>query len=231
LIDLYRVNADRVHVIHCGISPFYQPCGNDSSTDRLVAPGTRVLLHVGAIIARKNILFLVDVLSKVLRQSPDVKLVLIGEEFSPQKEYTAKVFEAIRKQGVEKNVLLLGKVSEHEKLAWYNRCDVFVFPSLKEGFGFAPAEAMACAKPVVCSNTWSLPEIVVDGVTGWTCSPTSADEFSSKILEILASSDLQSKFGQAGAERIRSSFRWETAATQTLDLYRSLTSGEGRRVK
>lgn len=222
LIAVYGLSKERVHVIYCGVSGFYRPKQINNDSYVKIPAGSKVLLHVGALIPRKNILFLIDVLRDIIREEPNTVLVLVGSEFSPRMGYTTLLKEKIAMLELERHVLFVGKISETEKLDWYNRCDVFVFPSLKEGFGFAPAEAMACAKPVVCSNTWSLPEIVINDITGFTASPTDVNEFSSRIIQLLRSSDLRQKFGRAGQARIREHFQWETAAKKTLELYEDI---------
>lgn len=220
LLESYKLPSERVHVIPNGVSEYYSPHNPDRKLlMRHGIAGKRILLHVGSLIARKNLLFLLDVFLNVRRSFPDSVLLLCGEEFSPRKEYTSLLKRRVKELCLGDGVLFLGKISEAEKLSWYNLCEVFVFPSLKEGFGLAPAEAMSCGKPVVASNRSSLPEVVVNGTTGYVASPENAEEFASRVVDLLALPEKRNSFGRAGRKRVLECYQWSRAAKQTKALF------------
>jgi glycosyltransferase involved in cell wall biosynthesis len=225
LVESYGAVEDRIHVIPCGISPFFRPRPVDRRKYRSYGiEGRRILLHVGALIPRKNLAFLLDVFSEVRREIPESLLVLCGDSYSPYDPYKKLLLEKAEALGVASSVVVLGKVDEEEKLDWYNLSDVFVFPSLKEGFGFAPGEAMACEKPVVCSNTWSLPELVREGECGWTASPHDRVGFARRIVQLLSDPEMRAHFGGRGRSIILEEYQWSNVAKQTLSLYEEVIS-------
>jgi len=110
-------------------------------------------------------------------------------------------------------------VPEEEKVDLYNLADIFVLPSLLEGFGMVAAEAMACGKPVVASNASSLPEVVEDGKTGLLANPACVDDFTDQVLRLLRDESLRKRLGGAGRERVLRNFSWDVAARKTLEVY------------
>jgi glycosyltransferase involved in cell wall biosynthesis len=100
-----------------------------------------------------------------------------------------------------------------------NAADVFIFPSLEEGFGLPPLEAMACGTPVIASNRASLPEVVGDAAL--LVDPESEEEIAEGIKQVLANKDLREQLIKKGFERARL-FSWEKTARQTLEVYKAV---------
>ena len=117
---------------------------------------------------------------------------------------------------MEHEVVFLGRVSDEDLPALYSLADIFAFPSLYEGFGLPPLEAMACGLPVVCSNTSSLPEVV--GEAGVLVSPHDIDAWSSAMAGLLGDGDRRRDLSELGQERARQ-FTWERSARQLLDIF------------
>lgn len=113
----------------------------------------KIVLYVGNIKPHKNLPALVRAFLTIRRE--DVNLVLVGKQFD--KNIANTLLTGIKKKN---KIILTGAVLKDELIDWYNLADVFVFPSLYEGFGVPPLEAMACGTPVVCSTAASIPEIV-----------------------------------------------------------------------
>lgn len=118
-----------------------------------ISDDSRIILYVGNIKPHKNIKALIEAFS--LFHEADVNLILVGKSFKKQGENKWNT------DGIDaEKIIMTGAVSKDELIDWYNLADVFVFPSLYEGFGIPPLEAMACGTPVVCSSSSSLPEVV-----------------------------------------------------------------------
>lgn len=116
----------------------------------------KILMYVGNLKPHKNLARLVEAYSNI-RDIDETRLLLVGKAFD-----SYNLDELIQKRHVEKYILTTGIVSDEELVDLYNLTDLFVFPSLYEGFGLPPLEAMACGTPVVCSNSSCMPEIIED---------------------------------------------------------------------
>jgi glycosyltransferase involved in cell wall biosynthesis len=116
-------------------------------------------------------------------------------------------------------VVFTGYLPEEDKVPMLNLADVFVFPSLLEGFPLAPQEAMSCGKPVVAFRVASLPEMVEEGVSGFLVEANDREAFTDRVVTLLRDRALREKFGAAAAERIERHFRWDGTVRQVLAVY------------
>lgn len=119
------------------------------------------------------------------------------------------------------NIKALGRLSSDELLAAYQKCDALLFPSRLEGFGYAPAEAMSCGKPVITSNISSLPEIVINHKTGFLCTPDAIDEFVEACKTLRQDHQLYRDMCTASRERIVSHFSVRSAMEKYRELLNS----------
>lgn len=212
------VPPEKITVIPYGIPEQYRSLPLSRALQhRLHLTDTRVLLHIGSLIPRKNLPVLLDAFKAVLTQLPQTRLVLIGS--GPEE---ARLRSQARHLGLERAVVFAGFVTEQEKLEYYSLADVFVSPSLLEGFGLAVCEAMACGVPVVATQAGSLPEVVGDGETGLLVPTGDGDALSRAILRLLQDDGLAQRLGRAGQARVERLFRWDVAARRTLELYEAL---------
>jgi len=218
LIDTFQTEPEKIRVVPYGIDEAFKRTPSDEHyKKKLGLRNEKVLLFLAGLKKRKKVFFLIDMFEELLRHYHDpIKLIIAGS--GPLKK---KLQEYALLKNLGGKILFTGFVPEDQKLALYNLCDVFVFPSDMEGFGFSPAEAMACGKPVVCSNTGSLPEIVQDGRSGY-CVDNTISAFVEKILTLFGNAELRRKFGDAGEMRARRIFQWPVAAHGTLKIYEEL---------
>lgn len=153
----------------------------------------KIVLYVGNIKPHKNVEALINAF--FLFEMNHVSLALVGKDFnSSVKE------KLLKNKKTEGKVIMTGAVSKDELVDWYNLSDVFVFPSLYEGFGIPPIEAMACGTPVICSSSSSLPEVVGDASI--LVNPTDIDAIHKEIQRILAmTSDEKSVLIEKGYKR------------------------------
>jgi glycosyltransferase involved in cell wall biosynthesis len=147
-------------------------------------------------------------LAKVKDEIPQ-KLVIAGEERWRAKED----LELIERLGIKDWIHFTGWVSHDDLPAFYNLADLFVLPSLYEGFGIPLLEAMACGCPVLTSTTGSPPEVVEDA--GYLVNPIKVDDIAAGICEVLSNSELRSAMVVKGLERVKD-FSWEKCARETL---------------
>jgi len=188
---------------------FYQRHGLD--------PEQQHILYVGSENPRKNLPRLVRAFSHVREVLPAAKLIKIG---SPQYgQQAVQLRQLIQREGLNDHVLFYDHVSDEDLALFYNVADLFVFPSLYEGFGLPPLEAMACGIPVVCSNAASLPEVVGDAAL--LVDPTDEEAIAEAILRVLDDKGLQADLREAGLQRA-AGFTWERTAQETLTVYRDV---------
>ncbi len=138
--------------------------------------------------------------SEVYKKIP-IPLVITGKKGWKYK----RIFEMVKKLNLKKDVIFTGYVPEEDLPAIYNAADLFVYPSLYEGFGLPPLEAMACGTPVITSNTSSFPEVVGDA--GIMVNPHDVDELAKVMYEVLTNDGLREdmiKKGLKQPKKIRS---------------------------
>lgn len=219
LADELGIGTDRVEVVYCGVGPKYAPMPKDPAlVGRLGLQGKQVLLCLGPLIHRKNPVFLLEAFAEIRRAAPaPVALVWVGA--GPlRSELDARA----RRLGLDGAVVFTGYVPEAEKVAALNLADVFVFPSLLEGFPLAPQEAMSCGKPVVAFRVASLPEMIEEGRSGFLVERNDRPAFVDRVLRLLGDRALLASFGAAAAERVDRYFRWDLTVRQVLKVYQEV---------
>lgn len=214
--QLLGIPREKMTVIYEGVSPAFRPIRDADVLARVRARydlPARFLLCLSTIEPRKNLVTLLDAFRALLardERAPD--LVIAGRKgwlYQP-------VFARVRELGLERRVHFTDWVAEADAPALINAAEVFVFPSLYEGFGLPPLEAMACGLPVVCSNASSLPEIAGDAAL--LVNPRAPDEIAAAIARVLSDAALRDELRAKSLARA-AQFTWERAAAQTLALY------------
>jgi starch synthase len=230
------VEPARVHVIHNGIDPDrYRPVRETDVLDRYgISPAMPTVVFVGRVTRQKGIEFLLEAAHQL---DPGVQLVLsAGAADTP--ELAAEV---------ERRVLALGET--RERVVWIehmldrdeivqilSHATVFCCPSIYEPLGIVNLEAMACAVPVVATDTGGIPEVVQDGVTGLlvpfetndplTRAPARpsqfVDDIAARLSELLSDPGRAKAMGESGRARVVAEFSWAAVARQVFDLYRTL---------
>lgn len=178
------------------------------------------ILYVGNLEPRKNLQLLLRAyagLNGSLRQK--YPLVLAGATAWKQEGFS----DQIKRLGIEGNIRRAGYVAQSDLPALYSGASVFVFPSLYEGFGLPPVEAMASGCPVIVSNGGSLPEVVGDAAT--VVDTMSPDVLNNRLEEILQDTQMRNVMREAGLVHSRQ-FRWTQCAQDTLNVYRHFTRRE-----
>lgn len=217
IISAYSVLPEKIHVIPNGVdSSFHPPTPNevDAIREKYGLPIRDIVLYIGAIEPRKNLVRLSEAIAGI----SGATLVIGGK---PNRSGT-EILHAI-KQVLGANVRFLGFVPDEDLPGLYGAATVFAYPSVYEGFGLQPLEALACGTPVACSSAASLPEVVGDSAL--TFDPLAVDEMKSAIKTLLSDRKRRECQQRSGLERA-TEFGWARIAKQTLDLYRSVIDSE-----
>jgi glycosyltransferase involved in cell wall biosynthesis len=217
LIAAYDLPPAKVRVIHEAAAPRFRPTSDAVQTGVRVRYGlpARYLLYVGTLEPRKNLTRLLRVWAP-LRRSGDVPpLVLIGARGWLIDDF----FAALARSDVREDVILPGYIADADLPAVYGGATAFVFPSLYEGFGLPPLEAMACGTPVACSNTSSMPEVVGDAAVIF--DPRDEGAMTEALRQLAADADLRAELRARGLRRA-AEFSWARAAQETVALYQEL---------
>ena len=222
LIQFMRVPEGRIHVIYPGIPVDFHPAP-DSQTlaDFRASHGLpeRFLLYLGTLEPRKNLLTLVEAYARLRGLAPDAPpLVLAGAKGW----YYEPLFARVRALGLERSVVFAGYVTREEQPLWYASAELFVYPSLYEGFGIPVAEAMACGTPVITSNVSSLPEVAGD--VARQVDPHSAEGLAYVLRETLADGEARVRMARAGPEWARQ-FSISRMAQAYADIYNFTSTG------
>ncbi len=135
----------------------------------------------------------------------------------PSNPEEPNIFQTVQSNSLLKNhVIFAGYIPDHDLSAIYSGALAFVYPSLYEGFGLPPLEAMQCGTPVITSNTSSLPEVVGDA--GLMINPTNRDDLCQAMLNLINNSKLRNQLSQKGIDRA-TQFSWSKCATETIKVY------------
>jgi glycosyltransferase involved in cell wall biosynthesis len=201
--ELLGVERARLHVVHHG-------------TNRLALSSSvmreNIVLNVGAIQHRKNIVRLVEAFE---RTPPGWKLVLAGSAGYGAGEIFARIASSPRRGDIQ----VLGYVTSETLGLWYGRARVFAFPSLDEGFGMPVLEAMSAGVPVLAANRAALPEVCGDAAL--LVDPEDVEALAAALGQLMGGGELREKLIGRGLDRA-AQFSWEKAAEQTWSIYQEL---------
>jgi glycosyltransferase involved in cell wall biosynthesis len=177
------------------------------------------VLYVGTLEPRKNLIRLVQACDRLWRAGQlDRPLVLIGKRGWLADE----LFRFVEDAGCRDRVVLPGYVAREDLPAVYSAASVCAYPSLCEGFGLPPLEAMACGTPVVASTSTSLPEVL--GNAAPLVDPLDVDAIAEAIRTVIDDDGLRARLRAAGLARARE-FRWDVTARRTLAVYDEIARG------
>ncbi len=179
-----------------------------------IGPNEKIVIHTSNFRPVKRVNDIISIFHGISREI-EARLILIGE--GPD---LCSAREQVAKLGLESRVMFLG--TQGEVMELLSLGDLFLLPSEKESFGLAALEAMACGTPVVSSDAGGLPEVVQNGITGYTCPVGAVDCMIEKSLSILTDPDKHQKMALAGQERARNEFGAEKIIPQYTALYEKL---------
>jgi glycosyltransferase involved in cell wall biosynthesis len=226
LVRLHGVAPERVHVAPLGVDARYRPADPAAIAALRQRHGLAhpFVLYVGGIDARKNMTFLLEAFAEMRKgRSAPLELVLAGH-VKDAPEYPA-LQERAKALGLEAALRVLGFVPADELPVLLSSARVFAFPSLYEGFGLPPLEAMACGTPVVSSDRGSLAEVLGDAAL--VAPADDARAFGAALARLLDDETLHTQLRTRGQARA-ASFTWERTAEATVVAYRASLAARSR---
>jgi glycosyltransferase involved in cell wall biosynthesis len=203
VVEAFGVEPDRIRVIPHGIREWFHPLPDRdqvrSVLTRYRLAGRPYILNIATLAPHKNVTRLVEAVGQLTREDPslDRQLVLVGTKGWKWES----IFKTVRRCRLEDRVRWLGYVPLNDLPALLNGADLFAFPSLYEGFGFPPLEAMACGTPVVASRASSLPEVVGDA--GLLVDPFQVGDMAAAMHRVLTDGRLRATLRDKGLARAR----------------------------
>jgi glycosyltransferase involved in cell wall biosynthesis len=230
-IRLFNVSPHKIEVIYNAIDERFRQ-GHASDAEReFIAERYQVncpfLLYAGRISPHKNVVRIIEAFAALKNELnkegvyDDLKLIIIGDEVSRHPDLR----RACVKGAVQNDVRFLGFVPIDVLRIFYDQAKIFVFPSLYEGFGLPPLEAMAHATPVVTSNTSSVPEVV--GNAAVMVNPENVFEIMKALHRVLLDQPLRHKLKARGLEQA-GKFSWDTSVYRMLEIYKEVAGGTAK---
>src|SRR5215212_2617602 len=214
LIELLGVATERVTVVPEGVDPeAFRPVRRRM----LAAP---YVLYVGSEQPRKNLVTLFRAFARLRPRWPGLRLVKVGSPGGPEAPFRDRTLAQARACGVLPHVVFAERVSHAELLSWYSGAVCLVQPSLHEGFGLTPLEAMACGCPVVTSSGGALPEVVGEAGVVYGA-PEDADALALELSTLIAGAADRARLRQAGLRRA-AALPWSETARLTRAVWRSV---------
>lgn len=220
IINIFKVNPEKIVAIPSAPTSAYRPLPKSETKNWLRKTyGIKkpYILYIGGLNPRKNVAELIYAYAKIRRILPGSQtLVILGPE--------GKHLSKLRLLGEALNItseelIFPGFIDSSELPRFYNGADLFVYPSLYEGFGLPPIEAMACGTPVITSNVSSLPEVV--GEAALTVNPYDTLGLAETILKVLSDEALRTELSQKGRQHSQK-YNWDAIAEQILQVYREV---------
>jgi glycosyltransferase involved in cell wall biosynthesis len=220
MIDALKIPAERIRVIYEAAGDEYHPISDLAVLSKVRAHyglNGRYILYLGGLDQRKNVPQLVRAFAQLYQQlgDPDLQLLIAG---NPNKQ-RGSLFPDPRPVAADLGItgqIVYRFIEEEDKPAIYNEASVFVFPSLYEGFGLTPLEAMSCGTPVICSNRTSLPEVVGDAAI--ILDPDNIHEMVEAMYSVLTNSELRADLHARALQRA-AQFNWRQTATETISTF------------
>jgi glycosyltransferase involved in cell wall biosynthesis len=216
ILKHYNINPNKIKVVLQFPNPLFQPSpvseDSKSALKKEYKISGKIVLYVGMLENRKNIQTILKVADRIKELNKEVTFVLVGKVgFGGE-----KIISEIKKRS---NVIHLMNIDDETLAKFYNIADVFLFPSLYEGFGYPPLEAMQSGLPVIASDNTSLREIVADG--GILCNPNDYKKIYDEINKLLDDNLYRDKTKLAGIKRAEN-FSLEKSVIQIVEIFNSL---------
>jgi len=220
ILHLFNVKPEKIVVVYNAIDEHFSATPSDEHVARVrerYQLDHKFVLYVGNIKPHKNLVRLIEAFSQLRRTHDDLKLLIIGDEISK----LPALRRAVHSHKLHKYVRFLGYLKDDTLTVLYRLASVFVFPSLYEGFGLPPLEAMASGTPVVTSNVSSLPEVTGDAAV--LVDPYDVESIEDGMRRVIDDPKLADELRAKGLKRARE-FSWAHSVEKTQRVYREVAS-------
>ncbi|WP_138205914.1 glycosyltransferase family 4 protein [Haloimpatiens lingqiaonensis] len=219
ILKYFPINPERVFVTPLAANFRYRPYRKDRCKS-LIKKRFNIekpfILYLGGFSQRKNIKSLLISFSKIYKDlNQEYNLVILGS----YKEEGKPLVKLCEDLNIIDRVIFTGFIEDRFLPVFYNACDVFVYPSLYEGFGLPPLEAMSCGAPVITSNTTSIPEVV--GESAILINPLNLEEISTALCHVLNNESVKKELRNKGLARAKN-FSWRKTAQLTIEAYNKI---------
>ncbi|MCL2172296.1 MAG: glycosyltransferase family 4 protein [Candidatus Bathyarchaeota archaeon] len=225
IVNCYGLDSSKIFAIHNAISDnFFDLSSRDhvqqTNVDTL---GKKVILFVGILIHRKGVSYLIKAAEILVHfyHLTDLMFIIAGSD-EQDKAYVQMIKQLVAECGLTNYVKFLGRVDNKALNDLYARCDVFVLPSLDEGFGLVIAEALSFGKPVIGTNVGGIPIQIVDGWNGFLVEPANSSQLAEKLKNLLTNEAECLRMGKNGKTWAEQKFNWKTTAIEYEKLYCSI---------
>jgi glycosyltransferase involved in cell wall biosynthesis len=220
MIRYLNIHHDKIDIVPCGVDgKKFKPEKNRSiieNSKKKYSIKGEYFLYLGTLEPRKNLVRLIEAYSKLKANNNNIpNLILAGRKGWLYEE----IFKCIHRLELEKSVVYIGYVAEEDSVPIICGATAFLFPSLYEGFGLPPLEAMACGTPVLTSNVSSLPEVVGDAAL--LVDPLNVNDICQKLEALISDDNLRQKLIERGMARA-SLFSWDNAAIKLMEIYKQI---------
>lgn len=211
-----KTEPSKVHTILEGVPDHFQKASEEEVKKTLdsFSISKPYFLYTGVWRSHKNLLRLIDAFSELVKEGRNIQLVLTGKKDPIYSE----IPDRIKELQLEDHVVCTGFVSEEELIALNTGAKAFVFPSLYEGFGLPPLEAMRFDIPVICSNSSSLPQACGDAALYF--DPLNTQELAKAMQKVLDDEPLRKELVQKGRQNLER-FSWKKMSQQILDIFKN----------
>lgn len=219
ILRYFPIDPDKIFVTPLAANEIFMPLNKDLCK-RFVLNKYNIkcpfILYVGGFSDRKNVDMLIKAFTKVYKDlNENHKLIILGS----YKDSSQKLVKLVENLGMSDNIIFVGFIPNEDLPIFYNACESFVYPSLYEGFGLPPLEAMSCKTPVISSNLTSIPEVVAD--CGLLIDPRKLDSLRDALGTLLNDNDLKETLSIKGYLHSKN-YSWKNTAKKTLDAYEKI---------
>jgi glycosyltransferase involved in cell wall biosynthesis len=213
VVKLFGISLKKIEPVWNGLSPDFHPCTEKDHEDvrKKFKLSEQFLLYTGVWREHKNLVRLLRAFAKVKKEQSKIELVITGR----QDPHYPEVLEMVKEQELVDAVKFVGLVDFSDLQKLYSAATAYVFPSLYEGFGLPPLEAMAAGTPTIVSDSSAIPEVCGDAAEYF--DPENIDEIAEKISFILRNDKRKNELVTKGFEQIKK-FSWDKSAKETLNI-------------
>ena len=213
-------SADKIVIVPNGVNvETYRNLQRNAKVLKELGSQGPILIYVGRLDWNKRVEKIVESMPKILKNFPSAKLVVIGPDYA---NCSVAFLDLGRKLGVERSLVMTGKVSAERLLELYSVADVFIMPSSYEGFGLSMLEAMICRILVIVSPAGGPKDILSHGVNSWFLEHATPEEISESVFSVLTNRQLREKIVKNAFELIKARYTWEKVVNELEKNYAEL---------